>query len=108
MYLCFGIVEISLESTKDGDIHGVFERIEKNENGSLHLLINNAYDYDNLLKILHESPENQPKKPSWERSSLSNWDSTMQFPGLKNYCACLEYGSRYEMQIFSYQIKITR
>ncbi|XP_061653280.1 dehydrogenase/reductase SDR family member 1 isoform X3 [Phyllopteryx taeniolatus] len=78
-------VPVICDSTNDGDIEKLFERIKLEQSGKLDLLVNNAYA--GVQAIF----ENQGKK-FWE-TDPSFWD-TINNTGLRSHYICSVYASR--------------
>ncbi len=66
----------------------VFEKINKEQQGKLDVLVNNAYAGVNM--ILRDTG-----KPFWETSPVETWD-TMNNVGLRNHYLCTVHASRFK------------
>jgi len=68
------------------DIKRLFDRIEKEQNGQLDILVNNAYSAVNKI-------EENMGKPFWESEPASMWDEVNNV-GLRNHYICSVYAAR--------------
>ena len=71
----------------DAEVENLFKTIEKNENGKLDVLVNNAYAAGNAIF------ENLGK-PFWTLDPVYMWD-IVNGVGLRNHYLCTVYASRY-------------
>lgn len=71
----------------DAEVENLFKTIEKNENGKLDVLVNNAYAAVNAIF------ENLGK-PFWTLDPVYMWD-IVNGVGLRNHYLCTVYASRY-------------
>lgn len=80
---CIGL---QVDHSNDAEVKALFEKIEKDENGKLDILVNNAYAavnaiFDNL------------GKPFWTIDPAPLWD-IVNGVGLRNHYLCTVYASR--------------
>jgi len=80
-------VPIQVDHSNDAEVEALFKRIEKDENGKLDVLVNNAYA---AVGTIFESIG----KPFWTLDPINQWD-TVNNVGLRNHYLCTVYASRY-------------
>ena len=79
-------VGLQVDHSNDAEVKGLFEKIEKEENGKFDILVNNAFAavgeiFDNI------------GKPFWTLDPIRQWDA-INGVGLRNHYLCTVYGSR--------------
>ncbi|ESO00622.1 hypothetical protein HELRODRAFT_83027 [Helobdella robusta] len=78
-------IPVQCDHSKDSDIKNLFDRIEKEQNGQLDVLVNNAYSAVNVLA------ENRGKA-FWEQP-IGVWDDVNNV-GLRNHYICTVYAAK--------------
>ena len=79
-------VPVQVDHSNDAEVEALFKRIEKDENGKLDVLVNNAYAavgtiFENIGKSF------------WTLDPVQQWD-TVNGVGLRNHYLCTVYASR--------------
>ena len=77
---------IVMDHSNDQEVEDLFKRIDKEQNGKLDVLVNNAYA--GVYTIL-----NSKGKPFWETEAVETWDS-INGVGLRNHYLCTVYASK--------------
>ncbi len=76
-----------VDHSNDAEVENFFKKIEKDENGKLDVLVNNAFSAVNTIL-------NSVGKPFWTLDPVEQWDA-INGVGLRNHYLCTVYGSRY-------------
>ena len=79
-------VSLQVDHSNDKEVKELFEKIEKDENGKLDVLVNNAY------AAVYAIFENMGK-PFWTIDPAPLWD-IVNGVGLRNHYLCTVYASR--------------
>ncbi len=79
-------IPLVVDHGNDNEVEGLFERIDKEQQGKLDVLVNNAYAAVNFIS------KNQGK-PFWELPVPESWDIVNNV-GLRNHYLCTVYASR--------------
>ena len=79
-------VPVQVDHSNDAEVEAFFKRVEKDENGKLDVLVNNAYAAVNTIFA-------NLGKPFWTLDPIDQWD-TVNGVGLRNHYLCTVYASR--------------
>ena len=78
---------IIMDHGNDKQVEELFDRISKEQDGKLDVVVNNAYAGVHTIM-------NSIKKPFWELDAVSTWDS-INGVGLRGHYLCTTYASKY-------------
>jgi dehydrogenase/reductase SDR family protein 1 len=79
-------VPAQVDHSNDAEVEAFFKRVEKDENGKLDVLVNNAYA---AVSTIFENVG----KPFWTLDPIDQWD-TVNGVGLRNHYLCTVFASR--------------
>ncbi len=80
-------IPLTVDHSNDSEVEQLFEKIGKEQQGKLDVVVNNAYAAVNF--ILKNN-----KVPFWEMPATEAWDIVNNV-GLRNHYLCTVYASRY-------------
>ena len=79
-------IPVQVDHSNDSEIEAFFKRIEKDENGKLDVLVNNAFAAVSTIF-------NNIGKPFWTLDPIDQWD-TINGVGLRGHYLATVYASR--------------